>query len=187
MASKTKETPKKKTTNKKEEVANSNSKIIKREEIKNMIKKTKDIPKEELEKIHKVIFKNIIIALCIIAYFIFLNLGQINIQNDVYVTDLKVFSVCVLLTAIAFIENAYKKDSGEIAIYGIEMIVLAISTVALIYVNMMFPEQYISIATLISYAFGIYYVFKSIVIYIRKKNQYFVNDMKEIMNKEDDE
>lgn len=153
------------------------------EKIKETIKK--EIPEEEVKKINKSIFQNILIALLIIVYFIFLNLGFKNIKTDVYVTDLKVFSMCILLTAIALIENAYKKERGDLAIYGIEMIVLAITTVALIYVNLMLSTRYMYIVNAISYIFAIYYLIKSIVIYFKRKKQYFVRDMKEIMKKEE--
>ena len=125
------------------------------------------------------------VAIGIIVYFIFLNLGKMNIENSVYVTDLKVFSMCTLLAAIILIEVSYKKDSGETALYGVEMIVLAITTIALIYVNLMLSSRYVYIVTAISFIFAIYYLIKSMVIYLKKRKQYFVNDMKEIMNKEE--
>lgn len=169
-----------------EEVAvASKEEAVEIEEIKKTIKKKKIVPKEEIEKINKSLFKNIIVAICVIIYFIFLNLGQMNIKGDVYVTDLKVFSMCVLLTAIALLEVAYKKDSGEIALYGVEMIVISLTTVALIYVNLMLSTRYVYIVSAISYIFAIYYLIKSIVIFLRKKKQYFVNNMKEIMNKDE--
>ena len=158
---------------------------VKIEEIKETIKEKKTLPKEETKKINKVLFKNIVIAGLILIYFMFLNLGFVNIKDDVYITDLKVFGMCILLLAIALIENSYKKENGEIALYGIEMIILAITTIGLIYVKLMFSSRYVYIASAISYIFAIYYVVKSIVIYIKKKKQYFVNDMKEIIKKEE--
>jgi len=155
------------------------------EEIKETIKQKKVVPKEQVEKINKLLFRNIVIAVCVIIYFTFLNLGHMNIKGDIYVTDLKVFSMCTLLIAIALIENAYKKDSGEIALYGVEMIVLSLLTVSLIYVNLMLSTRYTYIVSAISYIFGIYYLVKSIIIYIRKRKQYFVEDMKEMINKDE--
>jgi len=159
--------------------------IIEIKEIQETIKKKKKVPKEEMEKINSKLFKNIMMALCVIIYFIFLNLGEINIKSDVYITDLKVFSLCILLVAITVIEVAYKKDSGEIALYGIEMLVLSIVTVAFIYVELMLSTKYRYIVTVTSYIFAIYYLTKSIVIYIKRRKKYFVDDMKEIINKEE--
>ena len=161
-------------------------KVVSIQEIKQTMKKKQNLPKEEIEKINKHLFQNILVAICIIIYFIFLNLGQMNIEGEVYVTDLKVFSMCVLLLAIALIEKAYKKDDGEIAVYGIEMIVLSLITVALIYIKLMLSTRYAYIITSISYVFAIYYLIKSIVIYLRKRKKYFVDDMKEMINNKEE-
>lgn len=170
----------------KEEISSVPVEEVSIQEIKQTIKKKQNLPKEEVGKINKCVFQNILVSLCIIIYFIFLNLGHMNIQGEVYVTDLKVFSMCILLLAIALIEKAYKKDDGKMAIYGIEMIVLSIVTVALIYVNLMLSTRYVYIVTAISYIFAIYYLIKSIVIYVRRRKKYFVDNMKEIINNKDE-
>ena len=46
----------------------------------------------------------------------------------------------------------------------------------------MFSSSYIITVLLASYILAIYYVAKSIVLYQRGKNKYFVDNMKEIMN-----
>ena len=153
--------------------------------IKEDLKQKKKLPKEESKKINKVLLKNFIIAGLILIYFIFLNLGFINIKSDVYVTDLKVFGMCILLFAVALIENAYKKENGETALYGVEMIVLAIVTIGLIYAKLMFSSQYAYIVVGASYIFLAYYLIKSMIIYIKRKKQYFINDMKEIIKEEE--
>ena len=157
-------------------------KLIKFEEIKNIFKKKKAIPKEDLKKINQPVFHNILMAIIVIVYFIFLILGFYNIENSVYQTDLKVFAMCTLFIAIVLLEKAYKKDSGKLAMFGIETIFIAIITLALIYINIMLSDRYISIVLSISYILAIYYVIKSIVLYIRGRKKYFVDDMKEIMN-----
>ena len=160
-------------------------KKIEIEEIKETIKEKKTLPKDEVYKINKFLMKNIILAVIVVAYFLFLILGYINIKNDVYIVDLKIFSMCILFIAILFVENAYKKDSGELAIYGIEMIVLSISSISMIYVNLMMSSRYIYIVSSISFLFAIYYMIKTIVIYNKKKKEYFVNNMKEIIKDEE--
>lgn len=165
----------------KEETIVKKEKLISIQEIKETMKKKQNLPKEEIEKINKYLFQNILVAICIMVYFIFLNLGKMNIEESVYVTDLKVFGMCILLLAIALIEKAYKEDDGQIAIYGVEMIVLSIITIGLIYVNLMLSTRYIYIVTSISHIFAIYYLIKSIVIYLKKRKKYFVDDMKEII------
>ena len=103
-----------------------------------------------------------------------------------YQTDLKVFAMCILFLAIILLERAYKKDSGRIAIFGIETIVLAVITLGLIYVNLMLSSSYVNIVLIILYAVAIYYVIKSIIVYHKGKKKYFVENMKEIINTEEE-
>ena len=90
--------------------------------------------------------------------------------------------MCILFLAIVLLEKAYKKDSGTLAIYGIEAIVISVITLALIYVNLMLSANYINIVLTISYILAIYYVIKSVIVYIRGRKKYFVDGMKEMIN-----
>ena len=162
-----------------------NVKLIKFEEIKNIFKKKNKIPNEELKEINKPVFYNILVAIILMLYYIFLILGFYNIENSVYQTDLKVFALCILFLAIVLIEKAYKNDSGKIALFGIETIVISIATIGLIYVNLMYSSNYVSVVLIISYISSIYYVIKSIVIYQKGKKKYFVNDVKNMINTEE--
>lgn len=156
-------------------------------EIKKTMKEKQSLPKEESNKINRYLFQNIMVAIAIIVYFIFLNLGKQNIQLNVYVTDLKVFGMCILLLAIMLLEKAYKDDSGRLAVFGIEMIVLSLTTISLIYVDLMLSSRYSVILTSISYIFAIYYLIKSVVIYLKKRKKYFVDGMKEIIKDKEEE
>lgn len=156
-------------------------------EIKKTMKEKQSLPKEESNKINRYLFQNIMVAIAIIIYFIFLNLGKQNIQLNVYVTDLKVFGMCILLLAIMLLEKAYKDDSGRLAVFGIEMIVLSLTTISLIYVDLMLSSRYSVILTSISYIFAIYYLIKSVVIYLKKRKKYFVDGMKEIIKDKEEE
>lgn len=167
-------------------VAEVKEEVVKLEEIKSTLNKKNKISKEKLEEIYGLVFKNIAIAAVVIIYFIFLNLGQMNIKPDIYQTDLKVFSITSLLISIVLFEKAYKKDSGEIAIYGIEMLILAIVTLSLIYINLMFSSRYVFIVNSISCIFAIYYLIKSVIVYIKKRKKCYIDDMKEIINKEEE-
>lgn len=160
--------------------------VVKLEEIKSTLNKKNKISKEKLEEIYGLVFKNIAIAAVVIVYFIFLNLGQMNIKPDIYQTDLKVFSITSLLISIVLFEKAYKKDSGEIAIYGIETLILAIVTLSLIYINLMFSSRYVFIVNSISCIFAVYYLIKSVIVYIKKRKKCYIDDMKEIINKEEE-
>ena len=102
-----------------EEPIEENKKIIEKIDIKNIqvtlkkeITAKKVIPKEEQDKMNVEVFKNIAIAIVMVVFLNFIILGFINIENSVFLVDLKVFAVSILAIAIGVFEYAYKKDSG---------------------------------------------------------------------------
>ena len=129
------------------------------------------------------VFKNIAIAIVMVVFLNFIILGFINIENSVFLVDLKVFAVSILAIAIGVFEYAYKKDSGKIAIYGIETLILAFAMLAFIYLDIMCHSNFVIITVLITYTTAIYYTVKSIIIYQKMKKQYYINSMKEIIKK----
>lgn len=141
------------------------------EKIKKEINKQTKMPKEQKKKINKKIFQNIAIAIGIIIYFIFINLGFHNIEENTYLTDLNVFSAVTIGITIILFEKAYKKDSGEVAIYGIEMLLLSVSTLLTNYIYKIYNSKFVYIIASIAMLFAIYYVGKSIVIYVKMKNK----------------
>ena len=141
------------------------------------------MPAEELKKINKRVFQNVFLAIVIMFYLDFIILGFVNIENSVFITDLKVFGMALLLVTIGIFEYAYKKDSGKHIIHGIEILLLALITILLIYVNLMWSNKFIYITAFVSYAFAIYYVAKSIIIYKKMKKEYFEEEMKKIIKK----
>ena len=121
------------------------------------LKSKKVIPIEEQKKMNGEVFKNLLIAIAIEVFFNFIILGFINIEQSVFIVDLKVFAVSLLAVAIGTFEYAYKKDSGKIAIYGIEMLVLALCMLAAIYIDIMLNSKFVIIAILTTYAIAIYF------------------------------
>ena len=153
------------------------------ETLKKEITAKKVIPKEEQVKMNVEVFKNIAIAIVMVVFLNFIILGFINIENSVFLVDLKVFAVSILAIAIGVFEYAYKKDSGKIAIYGIETLILAFAMLAFIYLDIMCHSNFVIITVLITYTIAIYYTVKSIIIYQKMKKQYYINSMKEIIKK----
>lgn len=155
------------------------------DKIEEEIKKQKSIPKEKRNKMNKKIFNNIIIGVGIVLYFIFINLDFFTLEPSTYLTDLKVFSVIILGIAITIFEKAYKKDSGELAIYGIEMLVLSICSLMTNYFYLIYNNKYPYIINMISLIFAVYYVAKSIVIYVKMKKSVFykTSDIHKIIKK----
>lgn len=153
------------------------------ETLKKEITAKKVIPKEEQDKMNVEVFKNIAIAIVMVVFLNFIILGFINIENSVFLVDLKVFAVSILAIATGVFEYAYKKDSGKIAIYGIETLILAFAMLAFIYLDIMCHSNFVIITVLITYTIAIYYTVKSIIIYQKMKKQYYINSMKEIIKK----
>ncbi len=141
------------------------------EKIQKEINKQTKLSKDEKKKINKKIFQNIVMAIGIVVYFIFINLGFNNIEESTYLTDLKVFGAVAIGITIILFEKAYKKDSGELTIYGIEMLIIAICTLLTNYIYKFHYSKYIYIITSIAMLFAVYYVGKSIVIYVKMKNR----------------
>lgn len=153
------------------------------ETLKKEITAKKVIPKEEQDKMNVEVFKNIAIAIVMVVFLNFIILGFMNIENSVFLVDLKVFAVSILAIAIGVFEYAYKKDSGKIAVYGIETLILAFAMLAFIYLDIMCHSNFVIITVLITYTIAIYYTVKSIIIYQKMKKQYYINSMKEIIKK----
>lgn len=147
------------------------------------LKENRKLSKEEINKINKKIFENIIIAIVIMLYFYFINLGYLNIDEKSFQMDLKVFSISLILITIILFEISYKKDNGNIAIHGIEMLFLSVVTLLSIYANSFFSTQFSLIIATMSFIFAIYYVGKSIVIYLKMSNKYYKknSDISEIL------
>ena len=144
------------------------------------------LPKEETQKIYKKIFVNLLIALSVLIYFIFLNLGYMRLEKDVFENDLKVFAVILICSTIYFIEKAYKTDRGTYLSYAIELFVLSIITLYMPYVYYYQNTLAQLIFTTSAVYIFIYYAIKSIVIYVINKNRYIKgeSDVKDIIKDE---
>lgn len=156
-------------------------------EVKKDLKTKNKLPKTEERKLSSVVFENLCVAIAVMIYLFFMILGFINIKEEVYNVDLKVFSFITLIIAILLFERAYKKDSGKLCAFGIETLFLAIVTMGLLYVNIELQNIFLPIAASISMIFAIYYVAKSIYLYSKLKKKYFVDNMRDIIQKEEKE
>ncbi len=144
------------------------------------------LPKEDKKRIIKEIWINMLVA-CVMSLFLtFLNLGFKNIEGERFVTDLKVFSIILILITIFLFEKAYKKDSGIEALYGVECFVLAVGTLVLAYIKIGYPIYFIKITVILNIVISLYYCVKSFVIYLKEKIKYknSISDVKEIIEEE---
>lgn len=157
--------------------------IQKMEEI---IKDKKKISIEDTKNIKRKIFENLSITIVFVIYFYLLYLGSQNIETSIYLTDLKVFSMGLLIVSIIIFEYSYKKDDGNMCIHGIEVLVLAIITLFSIYMYSIFINRtFTFIIILISIVTIMYFTIKSIIILFKMKKQYLKSkdDIKEIIKK----
>ena len=116
-------------------------------------------------------------------YFIFLNLGCLNITPESFLVDLKVFSLSLIAVTIMIFENAYNKDSGKIALIGIEFFGVSIITLIAIYVYILHRESFMILTNFVIMLIDLYYIIKATVINIRGKREYknSISDIKEII------
>lgn len=163
-----------------EEVVNENVKKIEKE-----IMKKKDIPQEEENKLNKKVFENLLIAITIMIFFYFIGLGSLNIESSIFITDLKVFSIALIVFTIILFEYSYKKENANVCIHGIEMLFLAIIVLFFTCIYTLYFKDFNIINTFISYVFAIYYVGKSMIIYRKMKKEYIAkqSDIEEIIKK----
>lgn len=155
------------------------------EELSQDMKKQKKLPKEELKKLNKRILSNMALAIAIIFYLLLLNIGALNIETATYMMDLKVFSMLFIAITIIIFEVSYKKDSGILCIYGIEILVLAVLTLVLPTLYSVQKEHYGMILTGALTIFTIYYIIKAFMIYRKGKKEQLkkVSDINEIIKK----
>lgn len=147
----------------------------------------KKIPKEISQEILKKIVNNILRAIGIMFYFLILNLAQSAMKQERLVGDIEVFAGAFLVVGIYFLERAYKKDRGSIAITGIEFLVLSLHSLSIMHVIARFNYDFRFYLLTSSYVFSIYYVLKAILLYTKEKRAYLksLSDIPEIVKKEE--
>lgn len=155
------------------------------ETIEKEIKIKNYLPQEETEKISKKIFSNILIADIVLVFLYFISLGSINIESNIFITDLKVFSVFLIICTILLFEYSYRKENVNIFIHGIESFILSLFILFSSYIYTFYLKEFDLIVTTVSCTFAIYYVIKSVIIGRRMKKKYFVStsDINEIIKK----
>ena len=144
------------------------------------------MPKDEKKKIYKKVFSNIILGIVVTLYFIGIGIGFLNIDGPTFITDLKVFSLSILAIAIILFEFAYGKDDDKTALYGVEMLFVAIMSLVLLYTCILHKDKFIAVANIVACIGVLYYLVESISIYIREKLKWkkTISDVKEIVAEE---
>lgn len=164
--------------------------LVEEEKVKDLEKddkKAKKLPKEISQEILKKMFKDLLKAVCIMLYFIILNLAYSTIKQERLVGDIEIFAGAFLVVGIVFLERAYKKDSGSIALTGIEFLVLSLHSLSIMHIITLFKYDFRFYLLTSSYIFSIYYVLKAILLYTKGRKAYLdsLSDISEIVKKEE--
>lgn len=156
------------------------------EKIEDEIKQKTKLPNDIKEKTRKNIFINIVIAIIAISYLVFLILRSTGSAKNDCIIEFNILSMLLLGIAIGLFEFAYKKDNGSIAMYGIEALIIALTTLFLPYVIFEVNQENKKYYLLVSSYIGIYYIIKCIYISLRAKRKYLEeqSDIKDIVKKE---
>ena len=132
------------------------------------------------------VLNNLVYASMITIYFMFFNMYAVATEATVFTQYIKIASFIFLLFSIFIFEIAYKKDSDEIALNGIEFLALSIFSLLIQYIPkiLKIDENMYMIAG--TYIFLIYYGIKNVVIYTceRKNELDNLSDIKEIVKDE---
>lgn len=149
---------------------------------KNIINKIK-VPKEQREKIYVKIFKEFGMAILIFIYFFFLNLGYIRVESSIFKEDLHTFAGILVISAVLLFESAYRKDSDEIAIHGVELLVVAILTLFMPYIYFYRGVSFKFLYSISPIYIAFYFLVKSFIIYNIEVRKYrdSLSDVKEIL------
>ena len=142
------------------------------------------IEKENNKMIVKKIFGNVIIAIAMMLYFMLINFSYFRIDETMFIEGIKIVSIIILFLGIGILEIAYNKDSGKIAINGIEILVLSVYTLTIWHVLSKIKITFETYIVLSSYIFAIYYIMKAILIYTNEKRKYLksLSDIHEIVS-----
>ena len=143
--------------------------------------------KEVNEKYLKKIYLNVLKAIIIVAYFLFLNLACENVNAEYFKRGIQLCTMIFLFVAIFIFEIAYRKDDDDLAIQGIEILVLSAYTLTSQHITKKFKFDFKNYSLVASYIFSIYFILKSIVVYTkgRKEMAEDFSDIREIVKKDE--
>lgn len=143
--------------------------------------------KEVDEKYLKQIFSNVVRAIVIVFYFLILNVLYENIDNTYFGIGAKILTMVFLAISVIIFEIAYKRDNDDMALLGIEVLLLSIYTMTTDYIVKKYGFEFKKYTYAASYVYAIYFVFKSMFIYTkgRKKIVDSFSDVREIVKKDE--
>ena len=148
------------------------------------IEEKRKLPIEVKDKIDKSVFYNFIMAIIIMLYLCSINLLFYLVSENEFNNYIKILALGIVLVTVTTFEIAYRRDSAVICIVGIELLVCSILSLYIPYIYLHSTIVFRTITMCIPIIFAIYYVAKSIIIYLKDGFNYRNNlsDIKEIIN-----
>lgn len=149
------------------------------------INNKKQLPIDQVNKINKKIFENMLIADFVIAFLLFISLESLNIETSIFIRNLKIFSIMLILFTVAMFEYSYSKENVNIFVHGLECFFLSLFTLLSTYLYAIYFRNFqfiVVIATLIATT---YFILKSLTIYLWMRKKYFnsLNDINKIIER----
>lgn len=150
-----------------------------------IIKERKILPYEKKQNIMDNIFCNCLIFMIMLIITLIVNISFGKFSEKDFESYIDIIQIACGAISISVLEVAYRKNSGKIGIYGIEILIFSICVLFV-------PYMYISKLKLefLKYTillFFIYYFLKSVGILLHTRNSYLrknISDVKEIVKEE---
>lgn len=135
----------------------------------------------------KKITKDLIIAICLIAYVLILALAYTKMNIDRLSKDIQVFAGAFLVLGLLGLEKAYKSDNGKTAITAIELLVMSFYSLSIMHMVALIKCDFINYMFFSAGAIAIYYFIKEIIIFTKQKRDDLKNlsDISEIVKKDE--
>ena len=138
------------------------------------------------KKISFNVYRNILIAVIIMAYFIGINSMYYKLEKNNLLIVLKILSMAILLLGLIILEISYRKENGKLGVNTIEILILAGHTLSTAHIVALQKFHFANYILVSSYLFSIYYLFKAVFIYTKERRDYLksLSDIKEIVTNE---
>ena len=135
----------------------------------------------------KKLTKDLILAICLIAYVLILALAYTKMNIDRLSKDIEVFAGVFLVLGLLGLEKAYKLDEGKIAITAIELLVMSFYSLSIMHIVALIKCDFINYMFFSAGGIAIYYLIKEIIIFTKQKKEDLKNlsDISEIVRKEE--
>ena len=159
--------------------------IEKKETLPDIIKDRKALPIELKEKMKDDIFFNCLVFIVILIITLIINVSFKKLSIRDFEKYIDIVQIICGFGSVAGLEIAYRKDSGKMGIYGIELLIFSISVLFVPY--MYIVKSNINFMRNVILVFLVYYLAKSIGTLLYKRNKYLkenMSDIKELVKEE---